>query len=139
MKKQQLVSEDVAIAELKDFINPHLVTEPLEDEDVKENYGACLRAIKEGNLTFTDGIAHFKLKEPIKNESGEDVLSNVDFKTRIRPNELANLSKGINLSKESFQYALKCTAFIIGQPQAYLNKLGKFDYTVIQQLAAVFM
>lgn len=136
---KELIADEVAIPELRDFINPHLIGVNLEDEDVKENYSAVLIAMKEGKLLLSGVKPVLKLSEPIKNEDGEEVLSEVDFKTRIRPNELAMLSKGINLSKESFQYALRCTAFIINQPPAYLNKLGKFDYTVIQQLSAVFM
>lgn len=141
MKNQSkvLVTEDVAIPELKTFLEPHLIGIELTDEDIKESYGATLIAVKKGLLTFDKGEAHFKLLEPIQNEEKDDVLTEVTFKTRIRPNELANLSKGLNLNKDSFQYALKCTAFIISQPVGYLNKLGKFDYTVIQQLAAVFM
>lgn len=140
MKNQkEFMNDEVAIPELKNFINPHLVGEQLEDAEVKENYPAVLRALKEGKLILTEDKPKLILTEPVKNEAGDEVLTEVEFRTRIRPNELANLSKGLNLSKDSFQYALRCTAFIINQPQSYLNKLGKFDYTVIQQLSGAFM
>jgi len=138
-ENKELVSEEIAIPELRNYLNSHLIGIELTDEDVKESYGATLIAVKKGLLTLKDGLANYKLQEPLKNEEKEDVLTDVTFKTRIRPNELSNLSKGLNLSKDTFQFALKCTAFIISQPVGYLNKLGKFDYTVIQQLAAVFI
>ncbi|MEG9328556.1 hypothetical protein V6B16_11475 [Salinimicrobium catena] len=140
MKNQkEILTDEVAIPELRNFINPHLVGEQLEEAEVKENYPAVLRALKEGKLILSESKPKLVLTEPVKNDAGEEVLTEVEFRTRIRPNELANLSKGLNLNKDSFQYALRCTAFIIDQPSGYLNKLGKFDYTVIQQLSAVFM
>ncbi|MDT0647474.1 hypothetical protein RM545_12300 [Zunongwangia sp. F260] len=139
-KTTTAITEEVALPELRDFLNRHIVGTPLQDEDIKEDHVPLLRATMEGLLTLSGEKIKYKLAEPIMSEDGTTViLEEVDFKTRIRPNELANLSKGLNLSKDSFQYALKCTSFIISQPQGYLNKMGKFDYTVIQQLSAAFM
>ncbi len=133
------ISEDVALKELTAFLSLHSLT-PVKEAEVKEDHPLLLQAIQSGNLILEGDEPIYKLTQSLKGEESEEVLlDQVKFKTRIKPSQLANLSRGLNLSKDSFQYALACTAFIISQPKGYLDKFNKLDYTVIQQLSANFL
>jgi len=131
------VSEEVAISEIVEFVNHHSVV-PRGEEEIKEEYQVSILAVQKGLLVINDNVPVYTLKEPI-NPDGEFALSKIEFKTRIRPNEHSRLSKGLNLQKESFEYSLRCLAFLSQISQGELNKLSKFDYTVVQQLGTVFM
>lgn len=136
--KNGAIEEKVALQELTNFLNIHLMSQ-VKEEEVKEDYPILLKAVESGNLILNEEPV-YKLTQPLKGEESQEViLEEVKFKTRIKPSQLANLSRGLNLSKDSFQYALACTAFIISQPKGFLDKFNKRDYTVIQQLSAVFL
>ena len=134
-----VVSEEVAEKELISFYN-HFALVPGEDEEILDELNIAKIAIMKGFLVFDENkIPTFSLKEPVKSESGEVVLESITFKTRIFPNEHIKISKGLNIQKQTMEYALRCTAHLAGLTStSYLNKLSKFDYTVVQQVGTVF-
>lgn len=142
MKKlllQDVVSEDVAIQDVKNAVEFHLDREVQDDEIIKQ-YPDVVRAVQKGLLIFDDKmIPTLKLREPIKNSDGEDSISEVTFITRILASVQQNLAKGIDLRLDQMKYVNKCTAYIISQPGAMLDKFGKHDYAAISQIAALFM
>jgi hypothetical protein len=106
---------------------------------LKETYPDVLEAIVDGYLSFDeDGLPILKLKQPIKSESGNVVLSEVTFKTRIKPTALASIAKGIDLKNDALTLQLKMISYIIDQPVAMLDKFGRYDYDVINQVSTVF-
>ena len=133
------VSEEVAEKELIEFYK-HFSLENESDEDILSGLSVAKRAVMEGLLSFNeDKEPKFKLKHPVKNDNDEVTLSEITFKTRIFPNDHIRLSKGLNIQKETMAYAMRCTAHLAGLPSvAYLNKLSKYDYTVLQQVGTVF-
>lgn len=133
------VSEEMADKELIDFYK-YFALEPPSDEEVVEELSIAKRALMEGLLTFDENkVPIYKLKQPVKNEAGDVSLDSITFKTRIFPNDHVKLSKGLNIQKETMAYAMRCTAHLANLPSVgYLNKLSKFDYTVIQQIGTVF-
>ncbi len=133
------VTEEVAIKELVEFYN-YYALEPLEEIEILEGMNIAKLAIIQGLLTFDeDLVPTYKLKNPIKNDKGEISLSEIKFKTRIFPKDNIRLSKGLNISKQTFEYSMRCMAFLAGlSSSSYMNKFSKFDYTVIQQVGTVF-
>lgn len=138
MNKKTVLGKDVAINELESFINKY-VKKPCAKEELEATYPDILDAIMDGYVTFdSELVPTLKLKDPIKNESGDVSVSEINFKTRIKPTALADLAKGLNPQKEVFMLQLRMTAYIVGQPVAMLDKFEKYDYDVISQIATVF-
>lgn len=142
MKKEEknVISEELAIRELTDFYNHHSLIEKQENE-VKEELNIALIAVQNGLLKFdADLVPVYTLKNPVLNDEKEVSMSDINFVTRILPRDHVRLSKGLSIQKDSMEYMQKCIAHLASLPTpAYLNKFSKFDYTVIQQLATVFM
>lgn len=139
--KTNVISEELALTELTEFYNHYSLVEKSE-EDVKEDLNIALEALKKGLLTFdTDKKPIYTLRDVIKSEDGSDVvLEKIEFKTRIFPNEHIRLSKGLNMQKDGMQFMINCISHLAQFPSVgYVNKLSKFDYTVVQQLSTVFL
>lgn len=136
--KTAVISKEVALEELEKFVN-RFVKKPLPLNELEESYPDVLDAIIEGYLSFDEsGLPKLKLKFPIKNDKEEVSLSEITFRTRIKPTTLADLAKGLHPQKEVFTLQLKMTSYIIDQPMAMLDKFERYDYDVISQVAAVF-
>lgn len=138
-KTSAKVSEEIAEQELIDFYN-HFSLIPGEDSEILEELNVAKIALMQGLLKFgKDKKPTYTLKDPVKNDKEEVSLSEIEFKTRIFPNEHVKLSKGLNIQKQTMEYALRCQAHLAQLPSvSYLNKLSKFDYTVVQQIGTVF-
>lgn len=132
------ISKEVALEDLEKFINS-FVKKPVPANELEESYPDVLEAIMDGFLSFdADGLPKLKLKFPIKTEGGEVAVSDITFRTRIKPTTLADLAKGLHPQKEVFTLQLKMTSYIIDQPVAMLDKFERYDYDVISQVASVF-
>lgn len=135
---KNVISKEVALGDLEVFIN-QFVKKPCPKEELEETYPDVLDAIMDGFLSFEkECIPKLKLKNPIKNEEGGISLSEVSFKTRIKPTTLADLAKGLHPQKEVFTLQLRMTAYVIDQPIAMLDKFSRYDYDVINQVSSVF-
>lgn len=145
--KKQVISEEIALNELESFAAKWIKKPFIKDEKpgdyqgiLKESYCDILEAIMMGNLIIDENkVPTYKLISPIKNESGGIEVSEINFKTRIKPSVQPGLASGIDLKKDSFKFALNCIAYITGQTIAMLDNFEKEDYTVIRELSAVFM
>lgn len=137
--KKTAVSKEVALTELEQFVN-RFVKKPVAKEEMEETYPDILEAIMDGFLSFDGtGLPVLKLKDPIKFKDSDDVhISEINFRTRIKPTTLADLAKGLHPQKEVFTLQLRMTAYIIDQPVAMLDKFERYDYDVINQVATVF-
>jgi len=138
MKNKTVISKEIALNDLEVFVNK-FVKKPVAKEELEETYPDVLDAIMDGYLSFDEaGLPVLKLKDPIKNESGDVAVSEIKFRTRIKPTVLADLAKGLNPQKEVFTLQLRMTAYIIDQPVQMLDKFERYDYDVLTQVAAVF-
>ena len=137
--KTSVLSEDIAENELVEFYN-YFALIPAEPSEILEGLDVAKVALMQGLLKFDDDkVPTYTLKHPVKNDEGAEVLTEIVFKTRILPNDHIKLSKGLNIQKQTMEYALRCQAHLAQLPTAaYLNKLSKFDYTVVQQVGTVF-
>lgn len=137
-KKKTVINKEVALNDLEQFVN-RFVKKPVEKEELEGVYPDILDAIVDGYLSFdASGVPLLKLKEPIKNEAGDVSLSEINFRTRIKPTTLAELAKGLQPQKEVFTLTLRMTAYIVDQPLMMLDKFGRYDYDVISSVASVF-
>ncbi len=136
--KNTAVSKEVALDELAVFVNK-FVKKPVPQNELEEVYPDVLDAIIEGYLSFdSEGLPKLKLKFPVLDENKSPVLSEITFRTRIKPTTLANLAKGLHPQKEVFQLQLNMTSYIIDQSVAMLDKFERYDYDVISQVSSVF-
>lgn len=138
MKNKTVISKEIALNDLEVFVNK-FVKKPVAKEELEETYPDVLDAIMDGYLSFDEaGLPVLKLKDPIKNESGDVAVSEIKFRTRIKPTVLADLAKGLHPQKEVFTLQLRMTSYIIDQPVQMLDKFERYDYDVINQVATVF-
>lgn len=137
--QKDLISKEVALEEVKNFILKIDESEISEDE-IEESYPDVLKAVQSGNLVFDDNYKPtLTLKNPIKNDKGEDSVSVINFKTRIKPSEMKTVMAGVDMRKDKGEFILKATSFLTMQHKVMLDKFSKSDYRVIEQLCAVFM
>lgn len=132
-----VISKEVALVDLENFVNT-FAKKPVDPKKLEELYPDVLDAIMEGLFSFENNIPKLKLKEPIKTDSGEPFLSEIEFKTRIKPSVKAELGKGLSIQVDILTYQLKMTAYIIGQPIAIIDKLSPFDYDAVSQICGAF-
>jgi hypothetical protein len=138
MGLKKVISEDVALDSLELFVNKW-VKKPAPKDELKESYSDVFDAICDGLLVFDEKQnPSYSLKEAIKSDTGNVVVDKLSFRTRIHPSTLADISEGLNPQKQMFKLQLRMTSYIIDQPIAMLDKLGRYDYDVVSQLAAVF-
>ena len=136
--KKAVISKKVALKELEQLVN-RFVKKPVSNDKLEETYPDILDAIMDGYLSFDGmGVPVLKLKDPIKLEDGSVLHSEINFRTRIKPLTLANIAKGLNPQTEVFMLQLKMTSFIIDKDVEMLDNFSRYDWDVIQQLAAVF-
>ena len=137
--ENHVVEREIAIAEIQKFVEKFDDKKKKEDE-IENEYPHVVEAVCLGLLVFNDNsLPKFKLKYPILNEDKEIAVSDVEFRTRIKPGDLANIMKGLDIGKNQIEYTLRCLSYIIKQPKAMLDKFEKFDYKVIEQVSTVFL
>lgn len=135
--KKDVIAEEVAVKEFKKFVSKWTF-EDKEDYEIKEDYPQALKALRKGLLTFNEeGVPTYNLAFPL-NADGENPVKEAIFKTRIKPNTLANITKGLNVQKQQVEYTLRCLSYLSGLSLGELNLIDKFDYKAIEQTATVF-
>lgn len=137
---KNVISEELALAELKSFIHKW-VKKPVQDDKLADEYSDLLEAIMNGNLIIDSETKQpvYNLIYPIKNDAGNVSKSTIEFKTRIKPSTKADLADGLNLQKQQAKFSLRMIAYITGSTTAELDLYESEDYDVITQIAVVFM
>lgn len=136
---KKIIAEELALEELSSFINKW-VKKPESKGDLKEAYPNTFEAISEGRFILDEAkTPTLKLQEPLKNDEGGIFISELTFKTRIKPSTQADLGDGLNLSTQQAKYALRLISYISGQPIAVLDRLSRLDYDTVSEISAVFM
>jgi hypothetical protein len=133
-----VISKEVALEELESFVNK-FVKKPVALDTLEETYPDILEGIMDGLVSFDEaGLPVLKLKNPIKSDTGDIFLSQISFKTRIKPTSLASIAKGIDLKTDALTLQLRMVSYIIDQPVQMLDKFERYDYDVINQISTVF-
>jgi hypothetical protein len=137
LQQPDVVVKEVALKELREFVECYTY-ETVEDWKLEDEYPQFLKAIMKGLVVFTDQKPTYTLTQPIMSDSGEALVSECSFRTRIKPSQLATITKGLNVAKQQVEYTLRCLSYITGQGRIMLDKFDKFDYKVIEQISSVF-
>ena len=138
LQKPDVDEKDVAISELQSLVEKCTYEKP-EEWKVEEDYPQVLKAIQKGLVVIDkDKNPVFTLAFPIGEKGGTLNVTEIKFRTRIKPSDLSNITKGLNVAKQQVEYTLRCLAYITGEPKAMLDKFDKFDYKVIEQISTVF-
>ncbi|MES2287267.1 MAG: hypothetical protein V4547_16365 [Bacteroidota bacterium] len=133
-----VVTEQMAVDSMKQIIEKW-DEKVKDDEQVRELYPDVLLAIQTGIFEIDENLkSTYKLQVPVLNDKGEESYTKVIFRTRIKPSELAKVTKGINVQKEQFQYLLNVLSFITQLPIPIIDKLSKKDYRVLDQISTIF-
>lgn len=133
------IPTEVAIKEIQDFVYENLDIKK-QDFEISQDYPQMLKAVEQGYLTFDENNhPTLVLKEPIKNAEGVISVSEIKFRNRIKPSQLKEIMKGLDIAKNQIEYLHRQLAYITFQPVAMLDKFSKFDYKVIDQIATVFL
>lgn len=133
------VTKEIAIKEMQKFVEKY-DDKQKEDYEIENDYPTAIEAITRGLLVFdNESNPTYTLKDPIRNSEGDIAVDKIDFRTRIKPQQLSDIMKGLDISKNQIEYTLRCLAYITKQPKAMLDKFEKFDYKVIEQVSTVFL
>lgn len=139
MENEIKVEKDVAIQEVQDFVKKFDSKEK-KDWQIEQEYPDVLDAVQKGRLVFdSKGVPSLGLSEPVFAEDGEVALTKIDFKTRIKPSTLSDITKGLDIAKNQYEYSLRCMAYLTGLPKAMFDKLSKVDFKTVEQISSVFM
>jgi hypothetical protein len=141
MKFEYKIAEEVAVNELKEFIEEVTVTEKSE-EDIRDGYPRLIQALRFGFLVLPENSTDapkYTLKEPVKSDTDTVVVSEITVQTRITLAVKKRLAVGLNPKKDQFEYGARTMAHMIQQPQGMIDKFGRFDNEVIEELVQVFL
>lgn len=138
-KKQNVISEDVALTELEAFFTKWQ-KKPISRDKIKDEYPETFDAICSGHLVIDDEkVPTYTLRTPVTNESGGIEKDVIVFKTRVKPTTKGDLADGLDLKKQTLKFALRMIAHVAGLPAvAWLDKFSSEDYELISELAGVF-
>lgn len=144
MSKKEVISREVAIKELTEFLKQHLKKEfrngkTISSEKIEEDYPDVLYAMEDGNLVFVNGKPEYTLLYPLKNEQGEDSITKVSFRSRIKGADKTILINGIDPKKQLGDYMIKVISYITQiDSNELVKKLEKEDFEVLNQICSVF-
>jgi hypothetical protein len=138
VKEGDIMTESKGLAELRVFLEDY-VFEKLEDKKIKKDYPQVLSALLSGKLVLGEEVV-YTLRQPICFKTGVVDIDTIKFKTRITVTEKENLAKNQDIKDNPLAYSYACMANVMNlQSKAYLNKVGKYDFKVCEQLATLFV
>ena len=136
---EEVVSKEIAVQELQRFVEKW-DDKKKEDWQIEQDYPDVLKAMQLGLLVLDKDLKpKYTLRYPILTDEQNVALGEVEFRTRIRPQQLSDIMKGLDIGKNQIEYTLRCFSFLTQQPKAMIDKLEKFDYKVIDQISTVFL
>lgn len=139
LQEKNAMTTEMACQELSKFLEEEIF-EVLDEKQIKKKYPQVISALVSGDLILQGDQPEYTLKEPILFKSGEVDLTKVVFRKRITVSEKTKISKGIDMQNEPLAYSFACMAFLMKlQSSAYLDKFGKYDLKVCEQLSTVFV
>lgn len=139
MKLNYVIAEDVALNEIKEFVEYFKGVEQ-DEAEIQTLYPYTIRALRLGLLSFDEKqTPTLVLEDAIKTESGTVALSEVTFKTRLTTGDYQRIFNSIDGKKNELSTYLRTRAFLIGQPLAMLDKLGRFDEKAIIEITTLFL
>ena len=142
-KNEKQVATEVAMQELTVFLKKHLPKEfkrgKMTEEKIEEDYIDVLESIEDGNLVFDEhGKPVYTLTSPLKNDEGQDSVTSVTFRARIKGADKTMLMNGIDPKKQLGDYMIKVISHMTQLTGNLVKKLEKEDFDVLNQICSVF-
>lgn len=135
---KDVIEKYVAVIEFQKFIK-FWTHEETEDWKIEDEYPQVLKAMQKGLINIDkDSKIVYTLAFPINSEEGNFNLTEISFRTRIKPSDLSRITKGLNIVKQQVEYTHRCLAYVTGEPKPMLDRFDRFDYKVIEQISTVF-
>lgn len=131
------VSKEQAIKEIQELVFKHTF-ENKTDEEIDKDYPQLIKAIVEGKMEIGD-TPKFELYSPTEDNKGNVTFSNIEFKTRIKPLDMAALMKGLDMQKDTFTAMIRMHSHLIGKGVNEYNNLSALDLKVVQQICGIFL
>lgn len=138
VKQQTKISEDLVLIEMESFLSKWIKNVP-ETEELQSKYPNIFDAFSSGNLSVDEkGVPTYKLLNPITQKDFE--TTEIVFRTRIKASTKADLSRGLDLTKEVIKYSNILKAYILGfASHRLLDELSKFDEDLTSEVSALFI
>lgn len=131
------INREQAIKEIQDLVLEHSFEQKTIDE-IEKDYPQLIKAVVDGKVVLGDKPT-FDLYKPIQDDSGKDVVSKVEFKTRIKPLDMASLTKGLDMAKETYLGVVLMNCHLSGLAKGLYNGLSKIDQKVVEQMCSIFL
>lgn len=138
MEKENLISKNIALNELENFIKVW-VENPVKKEDLPKTYPKMLEALISGNLVIKDNDPIYTMVNPFKDKDGNIAFTELTFRKRISPVTAADLGKGINLETDELNYGLELLCYIIDKNKFIVDEFRQKDYNAVREIASLFM
>lgn len=131
------ISKEQAIKEIQDLVFEHTFETKTNDE-IEKDYPQLIKAVVEGKMVFGDKPT-LELYKPITDDDGNVTTSIIEFKTRIKPLAMASLTKGVDMSKETYMAVILMNCHLSGLPKGLYDNLSKIDEKIVSQLCSIFL
>lgn len=131
------INKDLAIKEIQDLVFEHTF-ENKSVEEIEKDYPQLIKAVVDGKATLGQKPT-FELYKPITDDADNVVKSSVEFRTRIKPLDMASITKGLDMSKETYKGVILMNCHLSGLAMGLYNNLSKLDEKVVQQMCSIFL
>ncbi len=131
------VSREQAVIEIQGLIQDQNF-EIVDSVTIEKDYPQLIKAVVDGKMVLGENPI-FDLYKPILDDEGSVVKSTIEFKTRIKALDMASITKGIDMSKETYLAVVLMNCHLSGMPKGIYNNLSKIDEKVVQQLCSIFL
>ena len=131
------ISKEQAIQEIQALVYEHTFENKTIDE-IEKDYSQLIKAVVDGKCILGEKPT-FELYKPITDDEGNVSASIIEFKTRIKPLAMASLTKGVDMSKETYMAVILMNCHLSGLAKGLYNNLSKIDEKVVSQLCSIFL
>lgn len=131
------INREQAIKEIQDLVLEHTFESKTSDEIEKE-YPQLLKGIIDGKVELGEK-PKFELYKTIKDDEGNDAVTSIEFKTRIKPLDMARITKGIDMQKDIYNSVILMNCHLSGLGKGLYNNLSKIDEKIVSQMCSIFL
>lgn len=132
------VAREVAVQDFERWLNSKRIKDSKREAN-KDFETIIVEAIMDGILIVEkDNCLTYNFPEPLLSDKGEELLSKLVFKPRIRVHELNTKLRGVK-SDDGDARILAYVAAITGQANGLISKLYTEDYTICQAIVMYFL
>ena len=131
------ISKEQAIQEIQALVYEHTFENKTIDE-IEKDYSQLIKAVVDGKCILGEKPT-FELYKPITDDEGNVSASIIEFKTRIKPLAMASLTKGVDMSEETYMAVILMNCHLSGLAKGLYNNLSKIDEKVVSQLCSIFL